>query len=78
MMADEVFSDGPFGAVERKLPIIGQAVAGAIEKLTSVNNPYVFALFVIDPTTGLIVWTSNGECESFRAALQEFLARHAH
>lgn len=77
-MPDEIHSPGPFGNIERKLPVIGQAVEGAIEKLAGSGNPVVFFLFVLDPTTGRHTWTSNGERESFRAALQEFLTKSAH
>lgn len=71
------FTPGPFGNVERKLPVIGRAVEGALDKLAP-EHPCVFALFVIDPETGAICWTSNGERESFRAALAEFLSRQSH
>jgi hypothetical protein len=76
-MAD-VFSPGPMGLLEKKLPMIGQAVAGAIATLVGGDNPMVFFLLVIDGTTGKLAFTSDGEPEAMRAALAEFLSHHAH
>lgn len=75
----EAIDPGPLGEVEKKLPIIGKAIAGAIQKLSPEDpNRFVFALFVIDTDSGVICWTSDGEREGFRAALQEFLTKQAH
>ena len=74
----DTFSTGPMGEVERKLPVIGQAVENAIEKLTERANPFVFFLLIVDTSTGKLAYTSNGETESMRAALAEFLAHHSH
>lgn len=77
-MADETFSAGPFGNVERKVPLLGRVVAGAIDAMTTQQNPYVYFLLVLDPDSGAYTWASNGEKEGMRAALQDFLTKHAH
>lgn len=75
----DAIDPGPLGAVQKGLPIIGKAVAGALQRLAPVDpNRFVFALFVIDTDSGMMLWTSDGERESFRAALQEFLSKAAH
>jgi len=69
----------PFGRIQGKLPVIGDAIKGAINVLSGdPQNPYVYFLLVLDPTTGQLCWSSDGEKEAMRAALSEFLSQHSH
>lgn len=67
----------PFADVQNKLKLIGKAVEGAIDKIAP-RSPYVFCLFVIDPTQGKMAFTTNAERESLYAALIDWLHRQGH
>lgn len=74
MADDETLVD-----VERKLPILGRAVAGALEKLSPADpQRFTFCLFVFDPETQTILHSANHEAQSLYASLSQFLAQHSH
>lgn len=61
-----------------KLPLLGLAVGNAIEQMSKDSERFVFALFLIDNTTGTILHTSDGQKEHLFAALAEFLSKQSH
>lgn len=69
--------DTPFADVQDKLKLIGKAVEGAIEKISG-DMPYVFCLFVIDPTQGKMAFTTNANREQLYPALVDWLHRQGH
>lgn len=67
-----------FGELLKRLPVIGQAVAEAIQKVTQTEaGRYGFAVFVFDPETKNLGFTTNVERSALHAMLAEHLRNQA-
>lgn len=74
----DAFDPTIFGDVQKKLPLLGQAMAGAIEQIAGNPNAIVFCLFVIDTETQSMAYATNAERESLMAALTDWIHRQGH
>ncbi len=73
----DALDPGPLGNVEKRLPILGRAMAEALARL-SPQDPqrFTFCLFVFDPESRTILHTSNHEEAGLYASLSQFLQKH--